>query len=449
MTRVNTFFKLFIKLSAKALVFCGMLMYNYGDNRTGVYYTMKTYSKRGIILLCSLVYFTSYFARKDFAAVTAGILQDGFLTKNIAGLIGTAMFAMYGIGQVISGILGDKFSPKVLILTGLGATCVCNAVMPFIPMPELMIPVWGLNGLAQAMLWPPIVHILSEHLNRDEYVKANLLVTSSAHIATIILYLYTPICLKFFNWKTVFLSAGALAAVIFAVFVIGLGIVLPSQTAKTAVAAKKSNAKTEGFATLLFRAGVFPIFGAIVAMGFLRDGIESWLPTLYAEAFNKDASEATLISVILPIFSILSIALVTSLHKRALKNETFGAAIMFVLALIFCVPLYFLIGTSSPAGRVSALILASLVCGCMHGCNFLYISCLPGKFAAHGHSAGTSGICNACTYVGAAISTYGIALIAEHMGWKQNIFVWGIIAAAGFVFALLSYRKYTRFSKEN
>ncbi len=69
---------------------------------------MKTYSKKGIILLCSLAYFTSYFARKDFAAVSAGILESGFFDKEFAGLIGTAMFAMYGIGQVTSGLLGWK-----------------------------------------------------------------------------------------------------------------------------------------------------------------------------------------------------------------------------------------------------------------------------------------------------------------------------------------------------
>jgi hypothetical protein len=43
-------------------------------------------------------------------------------------------------------------------------------------------------------------------------------------------------------------------------------------------------------------------------MGILRDGIESWLPTLYSEAFNRDASESILVSVALPIFSIISIS---------------------------------------------------------------------------------------------------------------------------------------------
>lgn len=412
---------------------------------------MKTYSKKGIILLCSLAYFTSYFARKDFAAVSAGILESGFLNKEIAGLIGTAMFAMYGIGQVISGILGDKLSPKVLILTGLGATCFCNILMPFVPSPILMIPVWAVNGLAQAMLWPPIVRILAQYLSSEEYVKANLIVTSAAHIATILLYVYAPICLIVFNWQSVFISAGVLAAIMFAVFIFGLSIVLPKEAQEVSVSVKKDASikpAGENFAKLLVKSGIIPIFFAIITMGFLRDGIESWLPTLYAEAFERDASESILISVILPIFSILSVMLTTTLHKSVFKNETFGSAVVFIIAVALCVPLYLLMGTASPVGRVVCLVLAALICGCMHACNFLYISCLPRRFARHGHAAGASGICNACTYIGAAISTYGIALIAEQLGWKENILAWGGVALLGVICALLSYKKYTAFCKE-
>lgn len=416
---------------------------------------MKTYSKKGIIWLFALVYFTSYFARKDFAAVTAGILESGFITKDIAGLIGTAMFAMYGIGQVISGILGDKFSPKALILTGLATTCVCNILMPLIPIPELMIPVWGINGLAQAMLWPPIVRVLAQFLNHDEYVKGNLIVTSAAHISTILLYLYAPLCLIIFNWKAVFISAGILAAAVFVIFIIALSIVLPKEVRNTPPIAPQNGKNgnsiaptNENFAKLLLRAGVFPIFGAIIMMGYLRDGIESWLPTLYAEAFNRDASESILISVVLPIFSIIAVMLTTRLHKRLFKNETFGASVVFVISLVLCVPLYFLLGSSSPAGRIICLLLAALICGCMHACNFLYISCLPGRFASHGHASGATGVCNACTYIGAAISTYGMASISVAWGWSMNIVFWGIISALGLLCSAFAYKRYTAFTKE-
>lgn len=414
--------------------------------------TKERYSKNGLIALCSFLYFTSYFARKDFAAVTVGILKDGAIDKQVAGLIGTAMFVMYGIGQLISGYLGDRLRPKVLILIGLGTTAVCNLVMPFVPTQYLMIPVWAVNGLAQAMLWPPIVRILSQYLPHETYVKASLLVTSAAHIATILLYLYVPVCLTYFSWKAVFISAATLAAVMFAVFIVGLSVCLPKDSeviesnapvnAKTTVTKPQNN-----LFKLLMEAGIIPIFCAIVAMGFLRDGIESWLPTLYAEAFNRDPSESTLISVVLPIFAILSIVIITALHKKVFCNEVFGSAVMFTLSAAICIPLLVLITAESAVGRVVCLVLAALVCGTMHACNFLLISCLPGRFASVGRAAGASGFCNACVYVGAAVSTYGLALISELFSWRGAIGSWLIVSIVGLLMCLLAYKRYTAFYK--
>ncbi len=103
------------------------------------------------------------------------------------------LFVFYGIGQLVSGYLGDKIKPSYIIIFGLVLTAVCNLLMPLVPISTLMIPLWGLNGFAQAMLWPPIVKILSCYLSHEQFVSANLVVTSAAHISTIVLYLYVPV----------------------------------------------------------------------------------------------------------------------------------------------------------------------------------------------------------------------------------------------------------------
>jgi sugar phosphate permease len=184
-------------------------------------------------------------------------------------------------------------------------------------------------------------------------------------------------------------------------------------------------------------------------MGILRDGIESWLPTLYSEAFNRDASESILVSVSLPIFSILSITAITALHKnRLFKNEVRGSLILFALVIIATLPIVFLIAKTSVVARFASLILCCLVCAFMHGVNFLLISCLPGRFSAYGKAATTSGFCNAFTYVGAAISSYGMAVISEASGWRTTVIAWIIIGALGILFTLLSLIKYTKFIKD-
>ena len=42
--------------------------------------------KWGIVGICSFVYFVSYFSRKDFAAVMAGMIFEGVIDKNVGGL---------------------------------------------------------------------------------------------------------------------------------------------------------------------------------------------------------------------------------------------------------------------------------------------------------------------------------------------------------------------------
>jgi sugar phosphate permease len=83
----------------------------------------------------------------------------------------------------------------------------------------------------------------------------------------------------------------------------------------------------------------------------------------------------------------------------------------------------------------------------MHGCNFLLISCMPGRFASYRKAATTSGFSNACTYVGAAISMYGIPSDAEAFGWRATVGSWFIVAALGLAASLIAVGAYTAFIK--
>lgn len=408
--------------------------------------TKTTYSKRGIVALCAVVYFTSYFSRKSFAATLVGMLSAGALADTTAGLIETAMFIFYGAGQLLSGFLGDRVKPAILLGAGLGTTALCNALLPFMPSGEWMIPVWALNGLAQAMLWPPIVRILATNLDHERYVTANLIVTTAAHVATILLYLYVPLCLKYMTWHTAFYSAGTLAAVVLVIFLIAISRILPSTPHTASAGSTPASEEHHSIGKVILQSGILPIFGAIIMCGILRDGIETWLPTLYAQAFQRDASESVLVSVILPVFSVAAITVVTALHRRRFfNNEARGAAALFLFAAILCVPLSFLMDAEATVARYLCLILAALVCAAMHGINFLLISCLPGRFARFGRSSTVGGLVNAFIYIGAATASYGFPLISGLAGWSTTVVVWIGVAAVGIALASLAHRKYTAF----
>ena len=54
-----------------------------------------------IVFLCSLVYFVSYFARKDFAAVMAAMLSEMKSSKWFWGAIGLQLAIGYTVGYLV------------------------------------------------------------------------------------------------------------------------------------------------------------------------------------------------------------------------------------------------------------------------------------------------------------------------------------------------------------
>lgn len=407
------------------------------------------YSKKGIVTLCTIAYFASYFSRKTFAVVMVEMLEKGAIDRGVAGMVGTALFVFYGLGQLISGYLGDKISPKYLMFSGLMVSAVCNLLLPLCENQYLMIPIWAVNGFAQALLWPPIVRILSDNLSHEKYVTANLIVTCGAHVSTIILYIYAPICISFMSWESVFFTSTVFCVVVGVIFLIAMSFIVSKEKEKAELNTPDNAMSKEPLFGVFKRSGVLMIFVCIIAMGFLRDGIESWLPTLYSEAFGRDSSESILVSVALPIFSIISLFVVRIIHKgKVFNNEARGAGILFAISVVLCIPLSILISLESTACRILCLLLAGLVCACMHSCNFLLISCVPGRLAKTGRASTVGGFCNACTYIGAAGSMYGIALVSKYLGWSATVLFWIGICALGVIFAMLAFKKYTKFLNE-
>ncbi len=409
------------------------------------------YSARAIVALCTIAYFASYFSRKTFSVVMVNMLESGVVDRDVAGLVGTALFVFYGAGQLVSGYMGDKLSPKYLMFSGLMVSALCNFLLPIVPNQYLMIPVWAVNGFAQALLWPPIVRILSDSLSHEKYVTANLIVTCGAHVSTIVLYLYAPLCIKWWSYKAVYFTSTVFCLVTGVIFLIAMAVVLgkkDSGSPSPIVAPSAELVECSVWHTFSC-SGILPLFVCIVVMGFMRDGIESWLPTLYSEAFGRDSSESILVSVALPIFSIVSLFLVRAIHKgRTFNNEARGAGILFGLSIVLCIPFACLIGVEQTAARIICLILAGVISACMHSTNFLLISCMPGRFAGTGKASTVGGFCNACTYVGAAASMYGIALISESFGWTVTTVSWIAILAVGVLFACLALKKYAEFLKK-
>lgn len=166
---------------------------------------------------------------------------------------------------------------------------------------------------------------------------------------------------------------------------------------------------------------------AIMLQGMLRDGVTTWMPSYLSETYPMSNALSVLAGVILPIFGILCIQLAAKLYIKRLTNLLVCAGVFFLTGAFSAFALFLLSGKNA----VFSVLFSALLTGCMHGVNLILICMIPPFFKSQGNVSTVSGLLNSCTYIGSAVSTYGIAALSEKIGWNPTLFIWLILALLG------------------
>ena len=375
-----------------------------------------------IVILFSITYMISYITRINYGAIIAEMVKSTGMTKSALSMALTGSFITYGTGQIISGICGDRISPKKLVSMGLGLSVIMNFLIPICSNGIQMLAVWCVNGFAQSFMWPPMVRLMTSLLTDDDYKKATVKVSWGSSFGTIFVYLISPVIISLLSWKYVFIFSAV------------CGIIMIFMWQKNCYDVKieeKNKNKNENVVTgnkiSVFSPVIIGVMIAIVLQGMLRDGVTTWMPSYISESYNISSVISILTGVILPVFSILCFQLASNLYRKKFTNPLTCAGVFFAFGAASAAALCLITGKNA----AFSVLLSAILTGCMHGVNLILICMVPAYFQKSGNVSTVSGILNSCTYVGSSISTYAIALISEKMGWNYTLFVWFMIAVAG------------------
>ncbi|MBR4071303.1 MAG: MFS transporter [Clostridia bacterium] len=384
---------------------------------------------RRLVILFTLTYMVSYITRINFGAIVSEIEKSTGILRSALSMALTGSFITYGTGQIVSGILGDRVSPKKLVSIGLIITCAMNVLIPLCPSPYLMLIVWCINGFAQSFMWPPIVRLMTALLSAEDYKEVTTKVLYGSSLGTIAVYLISPLLISLAGWKAVFFFSAA-SAVIMLIFWHRYSYEIPCERTSAKKTEKSGNNK------MLFTPVMLCIMAAIILQGMLRDGVTTWMPTYISDVYDLSNIISILTGVILPVFSILCIKITSKLYMKHFTNPVWCGCVVFGVGAVSALGIYFL------SGRLVAfsVLFSALLTGCMHGVNYLLVCMIPAYFKKYGNVSTASGVINSCTYIGSAISTYGIALISERLGWSFTIMTWIIIGVLGTALCLFSFK---------
>ena len=384
-------------------------------------------------LLC-ITYVVSYITRISYGVIIAEMETALQVSKVLLSISLTVGLITYGAGQILSGFVSDKLSPKALITAGLIVTTLMNLLIPIFPNPYAMIFIWGINGLAQAFMWPPIVKIMLSLLNKQEYEDAMVVVIWGSSVGTIIVYLVSPLLISLLSWEFVFVFS-ALCGTLMAIFWHKLCPTVDAKTPSTARIETNTCDCSTTMKTPFVLLGVIMV--AICCHGMLRDGVATWMPSYIKESFSLSNEISILTGVILPVFAIISIRIAHLIYKK-ISNPLTTAAVFFSVAT-FASLLLAIFPDKSPAVSIA---LSAIITGCMHGTNVMLVCMIPNFFDKNGKESLYSGMLNSATYVGSASFTYGIAYLAEIFDWRIVIGIWAMIALIGAILCLICIKPF-------
>ena len=373
------------------------------------------------VFLFTMTYLVSYMTRINLGAVITAIVEDTGMTKTMISMAVTGSSITYCIGQLLSGWIGDRVSPKKLVFIGLVTSVAMNLLLPICANHYQMTAVWCVNGLAQAFMWPPMVKLMVCLFTATDYQHATTKVCWGSSLGTVIIYLVSPLVIMVASWRALFgITAGA--GVLMAVCWLKFCKEPEFEKFHKKPAHTPGGKREKGLFTPLLVA----VMVSIVLHGALRDGVTTWMPSYIAETFNLRNEISILAGVILPIFSIFCSSWANFLHMK-IKNPVLCALYIYITAALASGLLYCFCGENP----IFSVALSAVITGCMHGINLMLNGIAPTIFAKDGNVGIFSGLLNSCTYVGSAISAWLIPMASENAGWNAAIGVWFLVALVG------------------
>lgn len=394
-----------------------------------------TRHQKKVLAGCFIVYFCTYVGRLNMAPTLSSI-QESFpgLDSASAGLLQTVFALTYAAGQLVFGYLADKFRPRRMIITGLIGSAASNLLFSFMPSFNLLVGMWTLNGAFQSMIWTPIVLCMTGTFNDTERKTASFVMSftlAAGHLAAWALSLWLS---KVLSWRWSYRVPFA----VLCIAVVCAMAMLPNGylgRKRSAAAGKKSLPLGA-----LAGTGLVVLLIGCVANGFVRDGVNTWAPTILGQS-----SDSLLPKLAIPCINMLGILLGGYLVRRLMTDVRMLTGQMMVVVALAALGAFLLKFSPAWALCLPLAVMSAL----LQGTNPLLTSLVPMQYDYSGRVGLVAGLVDSALYIGSALSGPVSGFVRDRMGnWGGVYVMWLIVSLACFGLAALSSRQMKTWSQK-
>ncbi len=289
-----------------------------------------------------------YFARKPFSVVKAS-LGDAFgWDAAQLGQLGAFYLIAYTVGQFLAGAAGQKWGPRIALLSGLGLSAVVNAACGFANTYAMFAVLVSLNGLAQASGWSNTVGTMGHWFRREERGKVMGVWATNYQIGGVLATTLAAYMLGKFGFEYAFF-AGSVVVVFVWLFVLLNQRNKPSDVGLPNLEEDEPGQEAGGPVTWerdvvinLLIVGVFYFF-----VKFIRYAIWSWAPYLLQKNYGLAGDDAGYVSIVFDLAGVAGVIVCGWLSDRVFKGRRAIVSFIFILGMAASCLLLLVVGQIS------------------------------------------------------------------------------------------------------
>lgn len=385
------------------------------------------------------MYTVAYIGRLNYAASAVKIITAIGLTGSEAGLIASGFALVYGIGQLVNGILCKHYNPKFVVTGALLASAASNLLLPMSGDYLIMAVTWMVNGAAQSVLWSSLIRTLSVYISDKEIGKAIYVMSSSTAIGTAAAYGLSALFVHLEIWQVVFYTASALLVLVSIVWVVILIKVernirsddciivqVPEVTAEQTQPNGKRKRVARSFIVLLVFVGV-----TAVANGFVKDGANTWVPKLLNNEFGVPESLSIILTLTLPVCGIIGAAVSRKIYNL-IKDHTIVNGLLYAVSALLLLGVFLTYPLRSvPLTLALFMVNASL----MAAINNVITSMFPLDNRNQMDSGFLAGGLDTICYLGSTLAGVGLGVVSDY-SWDAVLLLLMGASAVSMVIAL-------------
>lgn len=377
-----------------------------------------------LIVLCVAIYIASYLGRKSFDSSINEIIAFYGQEKSTVGLIGTFFFVSYAIGQVIHGLMCKYYNPKIIIGVALFVTSLMNFLVGIMPVWgfKYIKFIWLINGFSHATFWSLIILVTSNVVARKYKPKAMVAFLIPVPLGTFLSYGISALMSYLNNFRyTFYLSASLL-------FILGVIWSTSANSLFNKCSLQKKQLNEEDINDNQYKANskdkpknaipksFFIMFSvlAVVAVinNLVKDGINTWTPTLLKEKYNLENWFSVLLTLFIPLCAMFGSYIALFFNKK-FKNFSVVCGVLYLLSTTIFLILILCMNLNTWIITLLCFILVVLL---MQGVNNVVTFIFPMESGDKVNAGMVAGLIDGFCYIGSAIASFGLGKIVEVFG---------------------------------